>query len=597
MCTALKARSNRPQNVPSPAVPRLHAHLLRAGCLFALVAAGGIQAQTLPGAVIADGVYRLVAAHSGQALNVLQGAPWVGAAAGQWPWTGSENARWNIRSVGGGDYVLTAQHSGLALDVAGCNPADGAQVQQWTNVGSACQIWRIESLGDGTYRLVNRNSGKVLDVLGASMAGAAPVVQWAWVGGQNQRWRLQPVSPNAVAAGTYSVSSAYNGLVMDVSRISPQAGAEVWQWTPLNGANQKWRITPTDDGFFEIAPTHAPTMRLELAGSAQVDGTGVRQALANGSGAQRWAFTAQPDGSWRIGNREGTKVLDTSFTQANGSSIVQWFWWGGANQRWKLASSPVSEDCAAQRGAAGYDVVLLMGQSNMSGYGWGYDAAIDGVQNARIQQWSRGGTPVAASETLQQADWGPGSTRVGMGTSFARSYLATLPSYRGVLLVPTAYGGTGLVNGPWSPGGNLYEDAVGRLSNALANNAGNCVAAVLWHQGENDAYGNVSSAVYEATLKRMLADLRSRVPRSARAPFLMGEMTQPWIANPGLPQAQVQAILSALQRVAATTPNTAFVPSAGLTVNPGDIIHFDAPALRAYGQRYFEALNQAIERR
>jgi hypothetical protein len=574
-------------------LPPLAAPLLKAVVAIALMASGASQAQQ----VVADGVYRLVAAHSGQALNILQGAPWAGAAAGQWPWTGSENSRWNIRALGGGEYVLTAQHSGQALDVAGCNPADGARVQQWTNGGSACQVWRIESLNDGTYRLVNRSSGKVLDVQGASQAGAALAVQWGWTGGTNQRWRIERVSPNAVAAGTYGVTSAFNGLAMDVAGISTQAGATVFQWTPVNGANQKWRVIPTADGFFELAPTHAPTMRLELAGSAQVDGTSVRQGLANGSPAQRWAFTAEPDGSWRISNRDGTKVLDTSFTQANGSSIVQWFWWGGTNQRWKLAPSPVSGDCAAQRGNAGYDVVLLMGQSNMSGYGWGYDAAIDGVQDARIQQWARGGGLVAASETLQQADWGLGSTRVGMGTSFARSYLATLPGYRGVLLVPTAYGGTGLVNGPWSPGGNLYEDAVGRLSNALASNAGKCVAAVLWHQGENDIGRNVSSADYEATLKRMLADLRSRVPRSARAPFLMGEMTQPWIANPGLPQAQVQAIVSALQRVAASTPNTAFVPSAGLTVNPGDIIHFDAPAMRAYGQRYFETLNQALERR
>lgn len=558
------------------------------------MASGASQAQP----VLADGVYRLVAAHSGQALNILSAAPQQGAIATQWPWIGTDNARWQLRSVGGGDYVVTAQHTGQALEVAGCSGADGARVQQWPVNGAPCQTWRINALGDGTYGLVNRNSGKVLDVQGVSLSYAAPVVQWPWTGGANQRWRIEPVSPNAVAAGTYDMKSAFNGLSMSVLGYATQPGAAVLQWTPTNGPNQKWRVIPAADGFFELAPAHAPTMRLELVGSAQVDGSGIRQALANGSAAQRWAFTVQPDGSWRIGSRDGNKALDAAFNRADGGGIVQWAWWGGANQRWNLAPSPVSDDCAAQRLKPGYDVVLLMGQSNMSGYGPGYNAALDGVQDARIQQWSRGSAPVAASEPLQHADWQPGQVRVGMGTSFAGNVLATLPGYRGVLLVPTAFGGTGLYNGPWSVGGNLYEDAIWRLWSALASNPGNCVAAVLWHQGENDMGANTSSANYEAALRNLIADLRTRIPRSASSPFIIGEMSPTWQANPWYPQSQVQAIVSALQRVATSTPHAAFAPSAGITsVDPNNTIHFDAPAMRTYGRRYFETLNQAVERR
>ena len=54
----------------------------------------------------------------------------------------------------------------------------------------------------------------------------------------------------------------------------------------------------------------------------------------------------------------------------------------------------------------------------------------------------------------------------------------------------------------------------------------------------------------------------------------------------------------ALQRVGASTAYAAFVPSTGITsVDPANTIHFDAAALRMYGQRYFTNLNQAIERR
>lgn len=300
----------------------------------------------------------------------------------------------------------------------------------------------------------------------------------------------------------------------------------------------------------------------------------------------------------RLANHAIAGAPDMRWVRVNADATVAPAGGDRSHPRSPADHHPVSQDCAAKRDTSGYDVVLLMGQSNMSGYGAGYDAAIDGVQDARILQWSRAGAPVAASEPLQHADWRPGSMRVGLGTAFARSYLATLPGKRGVLLVPTASGGTALYYGPWSPGGKLYEDAVQRLKRALAHNPGNCVAAVLWHQGEADAAGNTSAANYEAALRRMVADLRSRVPRSARAPFIAGEMTPVWQANPGMPVRQVKAIVSALNQVTSTTAYAAFAPANGIqSVNPGDPIHFDAPAMRAYGRRYFESLKLALERR
>jgi len=143
----------------------------------------------------------------------------------------------------------------------------------------------------------------------------------------------------------------------------------------------------------------------------------------------------------------------------------------------------VSASCASKRNEQGADIVLLMGQSNMSGYGQGYNAAIDGPNNPRIEQWSRANTVVIASEHLEHADHFDGQFSVGMGTSFGRAYLETLPSQRKVLLVPTAYGGTGLVNGPWAVGGHLFEDAMTCMQAAIASNPGNCVVAIMWVQG------------------------------------------------------------------------------------------------------------------
>ncbi len=47
--------------------------------------------------------------------------------------------------LAGGTYKLVAKHSGKALDVAGCSTADGADVITWPYWGGDCQQWRIET--------------------------------------------------------------------------------------------------------------------------------------------------------------------------------------------------------------------------------------------------------------------------------------------------------------------------------------------------------------------------------------------------------------------------------------------------------------------
>ncbi|CAM9733921.1 unnamed protein product [Ectocarpus sp. 8 AP-2014] len=254
----------------------------------------------------------------------------------------------------------------------------------------------------------------------------------------------------------------------------------------------------------------------------------------------------------------------------------------------------VSADYTAKRKVAGSDVILLMGQSNMSGRGQGYNANIDGPNDPRIQQWSRANTVITASEHLQHADFAiVEETRVGMGTAFGRAYVETLPAKRNVLLVSTGYGGTRLVNGPWSPGGRLFEDAVTRTEAALASNGatGNCVAAVLWHQGEGDAIAGVDQETYQSTWTDMINTLRSRIPAAAEAPVILGEFTPAWIAGD---RARAEPILSAIRAIPDSVPFTVVAPSDGLSSNVGDPVHFDAVGQREYGQRYFDKLGDAV---
>lgn len=238
----------------------------------------------------------------------------------------------------------------------------------------------------------------------------------------------------------------------------------------------------------------------------------------------------------------------------------------------------------------------------MSGHGRGYDVELDGPNDPRVRQWSRENTIIIAEEHLNHVDYdqAPHLEWMGMGTMFGRAYVATLATQRDVLLVPAADGGTALVDGEWSPtgGGALFEDAVQRLEDALASDEGNCVAAVLWHQGETDANRGASEEEYYSTLKLMIETLRDRVPRASKAPFILGEFTTAWAATKPV---RAPPILDATRAIPSEVKFTAVASSETIATTNADvdptqsIIHFDAAGLRQYAFLYFGKLSDANE--
>lgn len=250
------------------------------------------------------------------------------------------------------------------------------------------------------------------------------------------------------------------------------------------------------------------------------------------------------------------------------------------------ASSATAGVCRSTDRGRGTDVVLLAGQSNMVGFGLGFDAARDGTPDPRIGQWSQVGNRgriVAAIDPLLHP--GQAAGRVGLGLSFARAYIATRPPGRYVLLVPAAIGGTGFANGRWNPGDDLFEGAVRRTRAALAAAPNACLAAILWHQGEADV-GALSGPDYAARLARTVAAFRARIGGARNVPFVTGRFEPEWVK----PTPAQLAILDALAHLADTVPLTINVSADGLVGNPGDKIHFDAASQRILGQRYFEGL-------
>lgn len=292
--------------------------------------------------------------------------------------------------------------------------------------------------------------------------------------------------------------------------------------------------------------------------------------------------------------------------------------------------SSVALAAAASEGFAGYDVILLIGQSNMVGTARTEttNALLD-YTSPRIEQWGQStsaGTnerPCLAQDPLQHADGlGVGGS---LSMSFARWYENGLAAGRKVLLVPCAWGGTGFSNPNtattsiggasvtlnWlaNTPGNLLDLAIKRVNRAMAYHpimnpapayAGstpptpspyNSLKAVLWHQGENDVFTSVSEAQYRAYLQDLVADVRTRVSGASDAtPFIVGLPTPAFVASNS--NAGPIVVLPKVGNVAYFgRPNCGFADSltpTPLAMNAENNIHFSSQGSRDYGARYYE---------
>jgi hypothetical protein len=202
-------------------------------------------------------------------------------------------------------------------------------------------------------------------------------------------------------------------------------------------------------------------------------------------------------------------------------------------------SGDVQVKTTAKPYAAGYDIIVLMGQDNM--IGMDLISAKQNIIDPRIKQLGYFGAynnmVITASNQLHHI-MSSGTNKVGPGMMFAQRYLqgVNLPVSREVLLVPCAQSNSGFSDGKWVPGtGSLYTTAVQRTKIALAYddvlnpfpqyssnapppaNINNKVVAVLWLQGERDV-GAYTSNQYAAQLSNLVTSFRNEI--GSQVPFV-----------------------------------------------------------------------------
>ena len=157
--------------------------------------------------------------------------------------------------VNGGTYKLLARHSGKALDVVGASTDLGANVRQWEDNGTGAQQWIITTTDDGYFKLLNKNSGQVLEVAGLRADNSANVQQGEDNDSDAQQWKIEPLD-----AGYYRLTNRSSGNVLTVvgGPTATADGDNVEEGIPGDGTNQQWALTEIPAPVAQPAPDTAP---------------------------------------------------------------------------------------------------------------------------------------------------------------------------------------------------------------------------------------------------------------------------------------------------------------------------------------------------
>lgn len=254
-------------------------------------------------------------------------------------------------------------------------------------------------------------------------------------------------------------------------------------------------------------------------------------------------------------------------------------------------------------GAPTVEVVLMVGQSNMSGRGQGDDPLAGSAASSGLLMWDPASSQLTpAREPLPHQDLGVRPVAAGPGLSFGRAWLARGAPGSRLVLVPAAFGGTGFSDqaGSWRVTGAhvspLTAEAVARANAAMraarAGGAAVRLAAILWHQGETDGGNAMPASAYASELVALAGYLRTHIDgASARTPFVVGQYVPSQIAG----SAALAAIADVNRALPAQLPYSACVGSQGLHGNPApDAIHFNAASQRVMGERYAAALDALL---
>ncbi|SIR32229.1 sialate O-acetylesterase [Maribacter ulvicola] len=237
-------------------------------------------------------------------------------------------------------------------------------------------------------------------------------------------------------------------------------------------------------------------------------------------------------------------------------------------------------------------IFILMGQSNMAGYG-------ELLPKDKILVNKVFMIPTIATEPYA---WQPAShplhnrlssDRFGLGLPFAKEYLKSHPNVT-IKLIPVAWGGAAIDD--LNKGTKTYNDAVKKA--LFAENEG-IIKGVLWHQGESDTVNEELANSYEDKLHQLIIDLRSDLNKPKLA-FIVGNLAEFYGTgkdhNSKERLKKIDQVKKALRDLPTKVEYTGFAESSDCKSIDHHMVHFDRESYILLGKRYAQEFENLINK-
>ena len=173
-----------------------------------------------------------------------------------------------------------------------------------------------------------------------------------------------------ITEGDYFIGSALPDRYLDIPGGSHQDETQAITWSPTNGSNQLYHLTPHGDGSYIITSKNSGKA-LDVPTGATHNGNAVIQYSVNRGPNQRWYFYRSPEGYVFIISAlaDGRSVaLDvTSGNMALGTKMEIWQYNGGQNQAFRLmqaAALPAGKRTITSSYANGSSLDIPAGSMN-----------------------------------------------------------------------------------------------------------------------------------------------------------------------------------------------------------------------------------------
>lgn len=238
------------------------------------------------------------------------------------------------------------------------------------------------------------------------------------------------------------------------------------------------------------------------------------------------------------------------------------------------APAPVGGGSDSGGAQHGYDIFLLIGQSNMAGRGKMIEGDELPFSDLVFLLDDTGGVVPASNPLNKYSSIRKDLSEQGINPGFSFSKRIAAQTGRKILLVVNARGGSHI--NEWATDKTYYQEAVKRTRQALKFGS---LVGILWHQGEA---GSSAPEDYLDKLKPIVEGLRTDLGAS-NVPFIAGEIAQ-WHENASKFNPVIQGISDVI-------PNTDYVSSVGCTplIDASDP-HFSRDGQILLGERYAEKI-------